>query len=149
MQGWNGNFRCEPDTAHNFLLSAIASFGMTEDTASEKGLQVLIKKRVSSLTESAWNRRKRRLAKIIADASTGIILGASLIGPEVSEMLPILTLAAKIDKYPGYTQKHICTSTLSEILMENRLKNCNSEYEKNSCCSLIIRKINPYFKLLV
>lgn len=103
-----------------FCFPQIASFGMTEDTASEKGLQVLIKKASFIANGKALGIGENEgWAKIIADASTGIILGASLIGPEVSEMLPILTLAAKNRLTIQDIHKNIFAHpTLSEILME-------------------------------
>jgi dihydrolipoamide dehydrogenase len=61
-------------------------------------------------------------AKIIADANSGELLGAHLIGPEVSELLPELTLA----KNSELTVEEIASNvhahpTLSEVLMEASL----------------------------
>jgi dihydrolipoamide dehydrogenase len=58
-------------------------------------------------------------AKIITDAKYGEILGASLVGPEVSELLPELTLAQQME----LTAEQIAVNvhahpTLSEVLME-------------------------------
>jgi len=57
--------------------------------------------------------------KIITDSRYGEILGAHLIGPEVSELLPELTLAQKnemtIEEVADNIHVH---PTLSEALME-------------------------------
>jgi dihydrolipoamide dehydrogenase len=58
-------------------------------------------------------------AKIVVDAKYGEILGASLIGPEVSELLPELTLAQKMELTAEEIAHNIhAHPTLSEVLME-------------------------------
>ena len=103
-----------------FCFPQIASFGITEDAASEKGMPIQIKKASFIANGKALGIGENEgWAKIIADASNGIILGASLIGPEVSEMLPILTLAAKNHLTIQDVHKNMFAHpTLSEILME-------------------------------
>ncbi len=103
-----------------FCFPQIASFGLTEDAASEKDLPIQVKKANFIANGKALGIGENEgWAKIIADASTGIILGASLIGPEVSEILPVLTLAAKNQLTIQDIHKNIFAHpTLSEILME-------------------------------
>ena len=58
-------------------------------------------------------------AKIIVDAKYGEILGAHLIGVEVSELLPELTLAQKYEMTIEEITRNIhAHPTLSEILAE-------------------------------
>jgi dihydrolipoamide dehydrogenase len=86
----------------------IASFGLTEAGAREAGYEVAVGKfnfqangKALGLGDYAgW-------VKIIADKKYGEILGAHLIGPEVTELLPELTLAQN-NAHP----------TLSEVLHE-------------------------------
>ena len=57
--------------------------------------------------------------KIIADAKYGEILGAAMVGPDVSEMLPELTLAQRME----LTSEDIARTvhahpTLGEVIME-------------------------------
>lgn len=98
----------------------IASFGLTEAQAKERGYEVEIGRfpyqangKALGLGESAgW-------VKIITDRKYGEILGAHLIGPEVTELLPELTLAQMME----ITTKEIARNvhahpTLSEALME-------------------------------
>jgi dihydrolipoamide dehydrogenase len=57
--------------------------------------------------------------KIIADARYGEILGASLVGPEVTELLPELTLAHNAELTAVEVARNVhAHPTLSEALME-------------------------------
>lgn len=58
-------------------------------------------------------------AKVIADAKYGEMLGAHLIGPDVSELLPELTVAQKWDLTVTELVRNVHTHpTLSEALQE-------------------------------
>jgi dihydrolipoamide dehydrogenase len=77
-----------------FCQPQIASFGWTEDQARQKGLDIKVVKfpftangKAQGLGEPAG------FVKIIADTQRGELLGAHLIGAEVTELLPELTLA--------------------------------------------------------
>jgi len=81
-----------------FCQPQIASFGWTEDQAKEKGFDVRVAKfpftangKAHGLGETAG------FVKILSDARYGELLGAHLIGPEVTELLPELTLAQQWD----------------------------------------------------
>ncbi|RJQ73788.1 dihydrolipoyl dehydrogenase [Pseudonocardiaceae bacterium YIM PH 21723] len=76
----------------------IASFGWTEAQARDQGFDVQVAKfpftangKSHGLGETAG------FVKIISDARYGELLGAHLIGPEVTELLPELTLAQQWD----------------------------------------------------
>lgn len=98
----------------------VASFGMTEAQAKERGYEVNIGRfpfqangKALGLGESAgW-------VKIIADAKYGEILGAHMIGPEVTELLPELTIAQMMELTPAEIARNVhAHPTLSEVLME-------------------------------
>jgi dihydrolipoamide dehydrogenase len=98
----------------------IASFGFTEAQTRELGKVVKVGRfpfqpngKALGLGDYAG------FAKIIVDEKTGEILGAHLIGPEVSELLPELTLAQK-NKLTIQAIAHNIHAhpTLSEVLME-------------------------------
>ena len=56
---------------------------------------------------------------MVTDAKYGELLGAHLIGPEVSELLPELTLAQRMEMTTEEIAQNIHTHpTLSEVLME-------------------------------
>jgi len=98
----------------------VASFGITEAQAKERGYEVKIGRfpfqangKALGLGESTgW-------VKIITDAKYGEILGATLIGPEVTELLPELTLAQMMELTPAEIARNVhAHPTLSEALME-------------------------------
>ncbi len=103
-----------------FSQPQIASFGLTEDQAKERGYEVEIGRfpfqangRALAMGESAgW-------VKMVVDAKYGEILGAHLVGPEVTELLPELTLAHMMELTPAEIARNVhIHPTLSEALME-------------------------------
>jgi dihydrolipoamide dehydrogenase len=98
----------------------IASFGLTETQAKEKGYEVKVGRfpfqangKALGLGESTgW-------VKLITDAKYGEILGAHMIGPEVTELLPELTLSQMMELTPSEIARNVhAHPTLSEVLME-------------------------------
>jgi dihydrolipoamide dehydrogenase len=98
----------------------VASFGLTEAQARERGYEIKIGRfpyqangKALGMGESAgW-------VKIITDAKYGEILGAHLIGPEVTELLPELTLAQMMELTPAEIARNVhAHPTLSEAIME-------------------------------
>jgi dihydrolipoamide dehydrogenase len=98
----------------------IASFGLTEAQALERGYQLHIGRfpfspngRALGMGETAgW-------IKLISDAKYGEILGAHLIGPEVTELLPELTIAQMMELTPAEIARNVhAHPTLSEVLAE-------------------------------
>jgi len=98
----------------------VASFGYTEAGAREKGFEPQVGKFLFLASGKALGLGEREgHVKIISDASTGELLGAHLVGPDVTELLPELTLA----QAQGLTAADIGRNvhahpTLSEALME-------------------------------
>ena len=98
----------------------IASFGYTEAEAKEQGYEVRIGRfpfqangKALGLGEGVgW-------VKLVTDAQYGEILGAHLVGPEVTELLPELTLAQMMELTPAEIARNVhAHPTLSEALME-------------------------------
>lgn len=98
----------------------IASFGYTEKQAKERGYDITVGRfpfqangKALGLGESAgW-------VKIITDSKYGEILGAHLIGPEVTELLPELTISQMMELTPAEIARNVhAHPTLSEVLME-------------------------------
>jgi dihydrolipoamide dehydrogenase len=103
-----------------FCQPQIASFGYSEEQAKEKGYDV----KVATFPFSA-NGKARGMAegvgfvKIVADAEHHEIVGAHLIGPEVTELLPALTLAQKWDLTADEVARNVFAHpTLSEAMKE-------------------------------
>lgn len=98
----------------------VASFGVTEAQARERGHQVKIGRfpfqangKALGLGDYAgW-------IKLVTDAQYGEILGAHLVGPDVTELLPELTLAQRMELTPAEIARNVhAHPTLSEVLME-------------------------------
>ncbi|MEV6522670.1 dihydrolipoyl dehydrogenase [Longispora sp. NPDC051575] len=76
----------------------IASFGWTEAQAREKGYDVKVAKFPFTANAKAHGLGEPvGFVKLISDGKYGELLGAHLIGPEVTELLPELTLAQQWD----------------------------------------------------
>jgi len=102
---------CEPQ---------VASMGYTEAQAKEKGFEIKVGKFpfMPNGKAQALN-AKVGFVKIIADAKYGEILGAHLVGPGVTELLPELSLAQMMEITPAEIARNVhAHPTLSEVLME-------------------------------
>ncbi len=98
----------------------VASFGITEVQAKERGFEVKVGRfpfqasgKALGMGESAgW-------VKLITDAKYGEILGAHMVGPEVTELLPELTIAQMMELTAAEIARNVhAHPTLSEVLME-------------------------------
>jgi dihydrolipoamide dehydrogenase len=103
-----------------FCQPQVASFGYTEKQAREKGFDVQVAKfpftangKAHGLGETAG------FVKILRDGAHGEILGAHMIGPEVTELLPELTLAQQWDLTVHEVARNVhAHPTLSEAVKE-------------------------------
>ena len=103
-----------------FCQPQVASFGYTEAQARELGKPITVGKFPFMANGKALGLGDYAgFGKIIVDDETQQLLGAHLVGPEVSELLPELTLAQanglSVDAIAGNIHAH---PTLSEVLME-------------------------------
>ena len=98
----------------------VASLGYTEAQAREKGYEIKIGKFPFVANGKALGlNEKEGFVKIIADAKYGEILGAHLVGPEVTELLPELALARTWELTTEEIARTVhAHPTLSEALME-------------------------------
>jgi dihydrolipoamide dehydrogenase len=98
----------------------VASFGITEAEAKDRGHDVAVGEFPFRPNGKALALGEREgFVKIVADTTTGEILGASLIGPEVTELLPELVLARTWELTPEEIARTVhAHPTLSEALME-------------------------------
>ena len=98
----------------------IGSFGYTEEQAKERGYDVKVSKFPFTANGKAHGLADPTgFVKVIADGKYGELLGAHLIGPDVSELLPELTLAQKWDLTVNELTRNVHTHpTLSEALQE-------------------------------
>ena len=98
----------------------VASFGLTEAQAVERGHEVRVGRFPFRPNGKALALGEREgFIKIVADATSGEILGAHLVGPEVTELLPELVLARNAELTPEEVARSVhAHPTLSEVLME-------------------------------
>jgi dihydrolipoamide dehydrogenase len=98
----------------------VASFGLTESQARERGLEIKVGrfpfqangKALGLGDYSGW-------VKIITESKYGEILGAHMVGPEVTELLPELTIAQMMELTTAEISRNVhAHPTLSEALME-------------------------------
>ncbi|HEY62663.1 MAG TPA: dihydrolipoyl dehydrogenase [Anaerolineae bacterium] len=103
-----------------YCAPQIASFGLTEKAALEQGFEIQIGrfpflangKALGLGDYSGW-------VKIIINKKYGEILGAHLIGPEVTELLPELTIAQMTELTISEIARNVhAHPTLSEAIME-------------------------------
>ncbi|MFT4263485.1 MAG: dihydrolipoyl dehydrogenase [Nocardioides sp.] len=98
----------------------IGSFGYSEQQAKDKGYDV----KTATFPFSA-NGKAQGLGegvgfvKVIADAKYNEIIGAAMIGPDVTELLPVLTLAQKWDLTADEVSRNVFAHpTLGEAVKE-------------------------------
>ena len=98
----------------------VASFGYTEAQAIERGYEVKVSKFPFQANGKALGLDDYAgFVKLIADARYGEILGAHMVGPEVTELLPELTLARTWELTPDEIARNVhAHPTLSEALNE-------------------------------
>ncbi len=98
----------------------VASLGLTEKQARAKGLEIKVGKFPFIANGKALGLGEREgFVKIIADARYGEIIGAHLVGPEVTELLPELVLAKTWELTPEEIARSVhAHPTLSEVIME-------------------------------
>ena len=113
-----GDYRMMPRAT--FCQPQVASFGLTEEQARAEGYDVKVAKFPFSANGKAHGLADPTgFVKLIADAKYGELLGGHLIGPDVSELLPELTLAQKWDLTINELARNVHTHpTLSEALQE-------------------------------
>ena len=98
----------------------VASFGMSEEEAREAGHEVKVGRFNFIANGKALGLGEGEgFVKIIADAQYGEILGAAMVGPDVSELLPELTLAQRMELTAEDIARTVhAHPTLSEVIME-------------------------------
>ncbi len=103
-----------------YSVPQVASFGLTEAQAKEAGYEVNVGQFPFQANGKALGLGERDgFIKIVADARYGEILGAHMVGPDVTELLPELTLARNAELTAEEIARNVhAHPTLSEALME-------------------------------
>ena len=102
---------CHPQTA---------SFGYTEEQAKEKGYDVAVGEFPFQANGKALGLGDYQgFVKVVTDQKYGEILGAQMVGPDVSELLPELTLAQRFELTAHEIGRNVhAHPTLTEAIME-------------------------------
>ena len=103
-----------------YTVPQVASMGLTEAQAREQGYAVKVSKfPLSANGKSLALNNRDGFVKIVADEKYGEILGAHLVGPDVTELLPEFVLAKSAELTPDQIADAVhAHPTLSETLME-------------------------------
>ncbi len=103
-----------------FTEPELAWTGLTEEEAKQKGVQVKVGKfPLAALGRARTVGSIDGMAKVIADAGTGLLLGVGLVGPHASDLIAEAALALEM----GATLEDLMATihphpTFSELLME-------------------------------
>ncbi|ABM11632.1 MULTISPECIES: dihydrolipoyl dehydrogenase [Mycolicibacterium] len=113
-----GDYRMLPRAT--FCQPQVASFGLTEQQAKDEGYDVVVAKFPFTANGKAHGLGDPTgFVKLVADRKHLELLGGHLIGPDVSELLPELTLAQKWDLTANELARNVHTHpTLSEAMQE-------------------------------
>ncbi|UXA14260.1 dihydrolipoyl dehydrogenase [Mycobacterium sp. SMC-8] len=113
-----GDYRMLPRAT--FCQPQVASFGLTEQQAKDEGYDVVVAKFPFTANGKAHGLGDPTgFVKLVADKKYGELLGGHLIGHDVSELLPELTLAQKWDLTANELARNVHTHpTMSEAMQE-------------------------------
>ena len=113
-----GDYRMMPRAT--FSQPQVASFGLTEQQARDEGRDVKVAKFPFTANGKAQGLGDAGgFIKLVADAQYGELLGGHMIGADVAELLPELTLAQKWDLTAAELARNVHTHpTLGEALQE-------------------------------
>ncbi len=113
-----GDYRMLPRAT--FCQPQVASFGLTEEQARNEGYDVKVAKFPFTANAKAHGvGDPSGFVKLVADGKYGELIGGHLIGHDVSELLPELTLAQKWDLTANELARNVHTHpTMSEALQE-------------------------------
>jgi dihydrolipoamide dehydrogenase len=113
-----GDYRMMPRAT--FCQPQVASFGLTEAQAREEGYDVKVAKFPFTANGKAQGLGDPTgFIKLVADGTHGELLGGHLVGADVAELLPELTLAQKWDLTAAELARNVHVHpTLGESLQE-------------------------------
>ena len=119
-----------------FTDPQLASVGLTEKQARDRGLKVKVSKLpLEHVPRALAARDTRGLIKLVAEDPTGRLLGAHITAPEAGEMIMEPTLAMKF----GLTIEDLVTTLHPYLTLAEGIKLCAQTFDKDvmklSCCA--------------
>ena len=123
MFGDGGHINYDAVPAVVYTHPQIASVGVREHEARQRGIAVEIGVcPFAAIGKAAVMGEREGMVKLVADAETGQLIGASAVGPEVSELIAEITLAVEMGCTAGDVAATIHSHpTLSECVGEAAL----------------------------
>ena len=82
---------CARSVCASWQGAQLASVGMSEAKAREAGLEVAVA--TGDLGSRGWMTKEDGLVKLVADASRGVLVGATVVAPAGGEIMSVLALA--------------------------------------------------------
>ncbi len=103
-----------------YTTPQVASFGLSEAQAQAQGLQVRVGRAAFLANGKALGAGENQgFVKIVAEEESHEILGAVIVGPEATELLPELILARAAELTPDEIARTVhAHPTLNEVVME-------------------------------
>lgn len=103
-----------------FTSPEVASVGLTEDKAREKGQEVKVGRFNFAANGKAQSMGEAEgMVKIVANARTGEVLGVHILGPHATDLIAEAALAMRMEATAGEIARTIhAHPTLSEAIME-------------------------------
>ncbi len=123
MFGEGGHVNYDAVPAAIYTYPQVASVGIREHQAKERGIEVQVGSfPFAAIGKAAAIGEREGMVKLVAEASSGMLIGASAVGPEVTELMAEITLAVE----HGLTAADVAQAihnhpTLSEITGEAAL----------------------------
>lgn len=119
-----------------FTNPAIATVGLTEEQAKEKGYEVKTSVLpLEAVPRALVNRETTGVFKLVADANTYKILGVHIVAENAGDVIYAATLAVKF----GLTVQDLCESLAPYLTMAEGLKLAALTFDKDvsklSCCA--------------
>jgi len=119
-----------------FTDPQVASVGLTESQAKEKGLDAISAKlSLKHIPRALAARDTRGFIKLVAEKETGKLLGAHILAPEGGELIQIPALAMKY----GISVDDLATSLFPYLTQSEGIKLCAQMFHKDvsklSCCA--------------
>ena len=97
MFGEGGHVNYDAVPGAIFTYPQIASVGVREHEAAARGLEVSVGKfPFSAIGKASAIGEREGFIKLVAEASSGKLIGASAVGPEVTELIAEITLAVNL-----------------------------------------------------
>jgi len=123
MFGDGGQVNYEAMPAAIYTYPQVASVGVREHEAKQRGIDVQVGKfSFAGIGKAAAIGEREGMVKLVADAGSGQLIGASAVGPEVTELIAEITLAVEMGCTASDVAHTVHTHpTLSEITGEAAL----------------------------